>query len=76
MKSGAAGVGPFVPGGAGGALATIRESASKTKMGYEKIGYQEGEAFDAFNEASTVLHDLNNPFGCDLSVRQYEWLIT
>jgi hypothetical protein len=36
----------------------------KTKQGYEKIGYMEGEAFDVFNEACKLLHDLNNPFGC------------
>jgi hypothetical protein len=38
---------------------------SKQASGYERIGFQEGEAFEFFEEACTLLHDLANPFGCD-----------
>lgn len=33
--------------------------------GFAKVGFADGEAFDYFDDACKLLHELGNPFGCD-----------
>lgn len=49
------------------ARANLWSSISKVKHegGFAKVGFSDGEAFDDFDDACKLLHELGNPFGCD-----------